>query len=121
MIYLLAFNISICEILFSHHLFRGFKLAYVVKPVDASQGDFQSNDDGICGRSTYVAPIPTTPSTVEENTTTTASVENNITRIIGNHSADPHSFPWMVAMLIDNKSFCGASIIDETHILTAGK
>lgn len=35
--------------------------------------------------------------------------------------SDPHSFPWMVAMLIDHKSFCGGSVIDETHILTAGK
>jgi len=124
--------------------YRGFKLAYVVKPVDASAVDVYPNgDDGVCGRATYVPPppteapppatteveettsVPSTAVTVEpENPTTTTTAlpvdtHPNGTRIIGENPAQPHSFPWMVAMVIDQKNFCSGSIVDESHVLTA--
>ncbi|XP_035706860.1 chymotrypsin B [Folsomia candida] len=41
----------------------------------------------------------------------------NKSRIVGNNPAEPHTYPWMVALLYDNKVYCGGSIIDANHIL----
>ncbi|KAA0202995.1 hypothetical protein HAZT_HAZT010844 [Hyalella azteca] len=40
-------------------------------------------------------------------------------RISGGQEAWPHSYPWMVALFIDDAYFCGGSIIDDQWILTA--
>lgn len=40
-------------------------------------------------------------------------------KIIGPGIAARGSFPWMAALLIDGRSFCGGSIISKRHILTA--
>ncbi|KAA0202997.1 hypothetical protein HAZT_HAZT010846 [Hyalella azteca] len=40
-------------------------------------------------------------------------------RIVGGEEAVPHSYPWMVALFIDDIYFCGGSIIDDQWILTA--
>lgn len=40
-------------------------------------------------------------------------------RVVGGWEAIPHQYPWMAALFIDDQYFCGGSIIDETHILTA--
>ncbi|KAA0202996.1 hypothetical protein HAZT_HAZT010845 [Hyalella azteca] len=40
-------------------------------------------------------------------------------RIVGGEEAVPHSYPWMVALFIDDMYFCGGSIIDDQWILTA--
>jgi len=39
--------------------------------------------------------------------------------IVNGETATPHEFPWMVALMNLRKQFCGGSLIDETHILTA--
>jgi secreted trypsin-like serine protease len=41
-------------------------------------------------------------------------------RIVGGTEAVPHSFPWQVALFIDDSYFCGGSIISNEWILTAG-
>lgn len=41
------------------------------------------------------------------------------TRIVGGQQATPHEFPFMAVMLNRNRQFCGGSLIDEKHILTA--
>lgn len=96
----------------------------MVRPIDESgANDYESNDDGFCGRaappSEATALPPTTPS-AEVTTGATPSETTETTRIIGDSPAPPHAFPWTVAMLIDGKAFCGGSIIDEEHVLTAG-
>ena len=40
-------------------------------------------------------------------------------KIIGHSPAPKHAYPWMVAMLIDGRHFCGGSLIDAQHVLTA--
>ncbi|KAA0202589.1 hypothetical protein HAZT_HAZT010462 [Hyalella azteca] len=44
------------------------------------------------------------------------TVEN---RAIEGEVAAPHSYPWMVALFIDDAYFCGGAIIDDQWILTA--
>jgi secreted trypsin-like serine protease len=43
-------------------------------------------------------------------------LDNNI---IGPGEAPQGAFPWMTALLIDGRSFCGGSLIDQYHIVTA--
>ncbi|OXA46255.1 Serine proteinase stubble [Folsomia candida] len=100
-------------------LISGFKLSYVVKPVDPSEGDFESNDDGICGRSTYPGLTPSLPKTAGNGQVSKATVNGNSSRIFGNNPADRYSLPWMVSIRIDNKFSCGGFIIDDSHVMTA--
>ncbi|XP_047532122.1 transmembrane protease serine 9-like [Vanessa atalanta] len=41
-------------------------------------------------------------------------------RIVGGRRAEPHSFPWTVAIMKMDKLHCGGAIITDRHILTAG-
>lgn len=40
-------------------------------------------------------------------------------RISGGQHASPHSHPWIAVLFNKQKQFCGGSLIDQTHILTA--
>ncbi|XP_065204934.1 proclotting enzyme-like [Planococcus citri] len=40
-------------------------------------------------------------------------------RIVGGHNAEPGEWPWMAAILTSGRLFCGGSLIDDIHILTA--
>lgn len=40
-------------------------------------------------------------------------------RIVGGRDADPGEWPWIAALFNAGRQFCGGSLIDETHILTA--
>ncbi|XP_011686690.1 PREDICTED: proclotting enzyme [Wasmannia auropunctata] len=40
-------------------------------------------------------------------------------RIVGGKNADPGEWPWIAAMFNAGRQFCGGSLIDNTHILTA--
>jgi len=40
-------------------------------------------------------------------------------KIVGGVEAVPGEFPWQVAVRIDGMYFCGGSLIDSTHVLTA--
>merc|ERR1711971_1347133 len=39
-------------------------------------------------------------------------------RIVGGVEATPHTWPWQVALFIDDAWFCGGSIISENYVLT---
>merc|ERR1712192_293630 len=39
--------------------------------------------------------------------------------IVGGVEATPHTWPWQVALFIDDARFCGGSIISENYVLTA--
>nr|XP_026485598.1 transmembrane protease serine 9-like [Vanessa tameamea] len=41
-------------------------------------------------------------------------------RIVGGRRAEPHSFPWTVAIMKIDKLHCGGAVITDRHILTAG-
>ena len=34
-------------------------------------------------------------------------------RIVGGEEAAPHSFPWMAALFVDEKWFCGGTLISD--------
>ncbi|XP_035915660.1 clotting factor B [Anopheles stephensi] len=40
-------------------------------------------------------------------------------RIVGGHNADPNEWPWIAALFNNGRQFCGGSLIDSIHILTA--
>jgi len=40
-------------------------------------------------------------------------------RIVGGKNADPGEWPWMVALFNGGRQFCGGSLIDNNHVLTA--
>ncbi|XP_054278589.1 proclotting enzyme-like [Macrosteles quadrilineatus] len=40
-------------------------------------------------------------------------------RIVGGQNADPNEWPWIAALFNSGRQFCGGSLIDNTHILTA--
>ncbi|XP_072756072.1 uncharacterized protein [Anoplolepis gracilipes] len=40
-------------------------------------------------------------------------------RIVGGQNADPGEWPWIAALFNAGRQFCGGSLIDEQHILTA--
>lgn len=40
-------------------------------------------------------------------------------RIVGGHNADVDEWPWIAALFNGGRQFCGGSLIDNIHILTA--
>lgn len=40
-------------------------------------------------------------------------------RIVGGQNSSPHEFPWIVVLFNKGRQFCGGSLIDNIHILTA--
>lgn len=40
-------------------------------------------------------------------------------RIVGGQTAAPNEWPWAVALFNGQRQFCGGSLIDSSHILTA--
>ncbi|XP_055713666.1 proclotting enzyme [Phlebotomus papatasi] len=40
-------------------------------------------------------------------------------RIVGGHNADPNEWPWIAVLFNGGRQFCGGSLIDNQHILTA--
>jgi len=62
----------------------------------------------------------------KRNTTTTtppvcgrAAVNPIRTRIVGGREAAAHSWPWIVSLQYRGNHFCGGTLIDEYHVLTA--
>ncbi|CAF1941774.1 unnamed protein product [Rotaria magnacalcarata] len=41
------------------------------------------------------------------------------TRIVGGQEATPHSWPWLVSIQYYGSHFCGGTLIDSQHVLTA--
>lgn len=41
-------------------------------------------------------------------------------RIVGGRRASPHSFPWTVAIVKNNRMHCGGAFITNKHVLSAG-
>jgi secreted trypsin-like serine protease len=40
-------------------------------------------------------------------------------RIVGGKNADPGEWPWIAALFNAGRQFCGGSLIDDKHVLTA--
>jgi chymotrypsin len=129
--------------------FRGFKLQYLVVPGDEPVPDFEKPVfDGVCGQTLARPELGSTeePSSSSSSSSTEgmagmppammpepiepveiAPGDLNMTRaraagqehIVGGGEALKYAYPWMVALLIDNKHFCGGSLINKRYVLTA--
>lgn len=64
----------------------------------------------------YRAPTKMIPDHSTKAFCGTTSAQN---KIVGGVEAVPGEFPWQVAIRIDGMYFCGGSLIDSTHVLTA--
>jgi len=40
-------------------------------------------------------------------------------RIVGGDESTPHKYPWMAALFVDDKWFCGGSLVSDEWVLTA--
>jgi len=40
-------------------------------------------------------------------------------KIVGGNEATPHKYPWMAALFVDDKWFCGGTLISDEWVLTA--
>ncbi|XP_018016266.1 brachyurin-like [Hyalella azteca] len=56
----------------------------------------------------------------EANSVAGCGPTKDASRIVGGTEAVPHSFPWQVALFIDDIYFCGGSLISDEWVLTAG-
>lgn len=62
------------------------------------------------------APTPAPPSDL------TCGAKNGYQdqeRIVGGHNADVNEWPWIAALFNGGRQFCGGSLIDNIHILSA--
>jgi len=112
--------------------FRGMKVEYLVRPTDVNIQKLEPAPyDNVCGESFILSEdstAPTAPSVtlppnvpvlIPGTSTTDAYNKSTDNLIIAPGTAPPHAFPWMAALLIDGRSFCGGSLLDDQHILTA--
>lgn len=78
---------------------------------------------------TWPKPKPTKPATNPPTTNYPASIadascgaKNGLQdqeRIVGGHNADIGEWPWIAALFNGGRQFCGGSLIDNIHILSA--
>ncbi|XP_068211452.1 serine proteinase stubble-like [Palaemon carinicauda] len=83
------------------------------------------------GQSSTVSSAPSTPQDPCSPSTFYAAADEELDsnsgesetdggfRISGGINASPHSHPWIAVLFNSQKQFCGGSLIDRTHILTA--
>ncbi|XP_076764986.1 proclotting enzyme [Xylocopa sonorina] len=78
---------------------------------------------------TWRPGAPTVSTTSEKPTGTISAIDTsqcgakngdqNQERIVGGHNADLGEWPWIAALFNSGRQFCGGSLIDDLHILTA--
>lgn len=107
--------------------FRGFKLSYVVRP--ENYNSTQAVGEGlsaVCDHEPMEIPKPvgeTRPSMPEDGLWSSSAVQkergNSAQKIAATSEVTPHQYPFVVALLVDELYFCGGSIVDNQHVLTA--
>lgn len=72
-----------------------------------------------CSKTTIGQPATTTtPTTPSANSCGRQAVTPSNQRIVGGVEAVPHSWPWIVSLQVRDH-FCGGTLIDTRHVLTA--
>ncbi|CAG4979000.1 unnamed protein product [Parnassius apollo] len=78
-----------------------------IYPTQPTKPTGQPSVDGSCG-------IKNGPQTYES----TYELQDE-ERIVGGHNAELNEWPWIVALFNGGRQFCGGSLIDDRHILSA--
>lgn len=72
---------------------------------------------------TKAALKPTTKSPAAAGSHGQCGLKNGVSldseRIVGGQNSSPHEFPWIVVLFNKGRQFCGGSLIDDIHVLTA--
>ncbi|KAK2574958.1 hypothetical protein KPH14_008721 [Odynerus spinipes] len=68
---------------------------------------------------TTIKPSTTTSSPVDLSQCGAKNGNQDQERIVGGQNADPGEWPWIAALFNAGRQFCGGSLIDDKHILTA--
>ncbi|XP_037298546.1 trypsin-1 isoform X2 [Manduca sexta] len=71
--------------------------------------------------------LPTQPNKPAQPVSGACGIKNGPTtygtqdeeRIVGGHNADLNEWPWIVALFNSGRQFCGGSLIDDRHVLSA--
>lgn len=64
-------------------------------------------------------PWQTQPTTTAAPSPAAGGCYQDQERIVGGHNADKGEWPWIAALFNGGRQFCGGSLIDNIHILTA--
>ncbi|KAL4702949.1 hypothetical protein ACJJTC_008727 [Scirpophaga incertulas] len=70
-------------------------------PTQPSRPTMQPTYDGSCGNKNA------------------KSLETDDERIVGGHNAEINEWPWIVALFNGGRQFCGGSLMDDRHVLSA--
>lgn len=73
-------------------------------------------------RPTTSRPVQTQPPPASAPVDASCGAKNGYQdqeRIVGGHNADVGEWPWIAALFNGGRQFCGGSLIDATHILSA--
>ncbi|KAJ8967876.1 hypothetical protein NQ317_016088 [Molorchus minor] len=65
-----------------------------------------------------ISPVPQ-PSPVASGSCGAKNGYQDQERIVGGHNADVNEWPWIAALFNGGRQFCGGSLIDNIHILSA--
>ncbi|XP_055850614.1 serine protease 44 [Episyrphus balteatus] len=73
--------------------------------------------------STTTSRPPSTTGGPETSSSAKCGAKNGVSadqeRIVGGQNSSPNEWPWVVVLFNKGKQFCGGSIIDNVHVLTA--
>ncbi|XP_060806836.1 proclotting enzyme isoform X1 [Amyelois transitella] len=64
------------------------------------------------------SPQPSTECGIKNGAHQTYDLQDE-ERIVGGHNADLNEWPWIVALFNNGRQFCGGSLIDDRHVLSA--
>ncbi|CAG9117743.1 unnamed protein product [Plutella xylostella] len=80
-------------------------------------------------KQSWATSYPTRPTTASPSVDTSCGIKNGAQtydsqfqdeeRIVGGHNAELNEWPWIVALFNNGRQFCGGSLIDDMHVLSA--
>ena len=103
-------------------------MSYVVRPENTNNLTETDTLTATCAHDPL--PLPkaadsmTRPSFAQDGLWSTAGKGqfergNSAQKIAAANEVTPHEYPFVVALLVDDMYFCGGSLIDNQHVLTA--
>lgn len=106
-------------------------MSYVVRAMKSSDDSPPVNEYGSALNNDLVAVCSSKPIGTDRTNTRFSSSNHDVLgdsvdgqlekqiRIVNGLGTLPHQYPFMVIILTNNGAFCGGSLIDPSHVLTA--